>query len=268
MPDAALRPVTDREIAPGIHHIEDGLGVCMTLITGRDRALLVDTGYGLADVAALVRGRTDLPLTVVLTHGHHDHALGARFFPEVWAGPGEAAVLAVYSGPFWRRRVAASARATGQAFDEEELLRTPMPPVRELSAETVLDLGGRTARVIPCPGHTPGSLVVHLPQDGLLLTGDDWNPCTWLFFPEALSARDYLLSVPRLLDLPFDRVLCSHQGLPQPRALFEAFLAGLTPEALRSAPPAPEGREHGIDTAAVQPCEGGRFVFDRRKALG
>ena len=67
-------------ICEGITHIRDAMGVCMTLIEGDKAALLVDTGYGTEDVAAFVRTLTDKPRTVLLTHHHHDHALGARWF--------------------------------------------------------------------------------------------------------------------------------------------------------------------------------------------
>ena len=35
-----------KEALPGVFHIRDGMGVCMTLLRGEKRALLVDTGYG------------------------------------------------------------------------------------------------------------------------------------------------------------------------------------------------------------------------------
>ena len=41
---------------------------------------------------------------------------------------------------------------------------------------------------VQVPGHTPGSIMAFIPEYGLLLTGDDWNPCTWMWFPESLSA--------------------------------------------------------------------------------
>ena len=40
------------EILPGVWQIQDNMGVCMTLLCGEDQALLIDTGYGLEDVAA------------------------------------------------------------------------------------------------------------------------------------------------------------------------------------------------------------------------
>lgn len=46
------------EFRPGVFHIQDAMGVCMTLLCGKDRALLVDTGYGLEDVGAYVKTLT------------------------------------------------------------------------------------------------------------------------------------------------------------------------------------------------------------------
>ena len=46
-------------VFPGVTHIRDAMGVCMTLLEGSQAALLVDTGYGTEDVAAFVRTLTD-----------------------------------------------------------------------------------------------------------------------------------------------------------------------------------------------------------------
>ena len=57
---------TVNEALPGIRHIRDAMGVCFTLITGTERGLLFDTGYGTEDVGAFVRTLTDQPVTVLL----------------------------------------------------------------------------------------------------------------------------------------------------------------------------------------------------------
>ena len=44
-----------REVLPDVYHIEDALGVCMTLLCGSREAVLVDAGFGLEDVAAFAR---------------------------------------------------------------------------------------------------------------------------------------------------------------------------------------------------------------------
>ena len=68
------------EIAHGILHLQDAMGVCMTLVMGQREALLLDTGYGMEDIRQTVESLTDLQWRVLLTHGHHDHVLGSRYF--------------------------------------------------------------------------------------------------------------------------------------------------------------------------------------------
>ena len=98
---------------PGVRHIQDGMGVCMTLLTGDRRALLVDAGYGMEDVAAFVGTLTDLPVTLLLTHHHHDHALGARWFEGALMFPEDRADYPLYTGEAQRRRVLEQAAAKG-----------------------------------------------------------------------------------------------------------------------------------------------------------
>ena len=123
-----------------------------------------------------------------------------------------------------------------------------------------------TVEVISCPGHTPGSAVFYVPERRLLLTGDDWNPCTWLFFPEALPVSSYKRNLIRLLERPFEHILCSHREILYPRSMLETFLAGLTENALRSAPETPEGALVGVRTKAASLPDGQVLVFDADKA--
>src|SRR5207342_2685963 len=43
------------------------------LVEGSERAVLLDTGTGIAPVAPVARGLATRPLSVVLTHNHFDH---------------------------------------------------------------------------------------------------------------------------------------------------------------------------------------------------
>lgn len=252
------------EALPGVWHIQDCMGVCMTLLTGEQYALLVDTGYGLENVGAFVRTLTDLPVRVLLTHHHHDHALGARWFGEAWMFDEDAADWPLYAGQSQRERVLEQAKAKGLPA-EGDFLGDPIPmPLSQ--REGRVDLGGMTAEVIRCPGHTPGSAVVWVPERRLLLTGDDWNPCTWLFFPAALPVHDYLRNVRALLELPFEHVLCSHQPTLYPRAKLEAFLNGMTDDVLRAARPVKPGPYPEIDTRQAELPDGQVLVFDWAKA--
>lgn len=254
---------TAREALPGVWHIQDPLGVCMTLLTGEERSLLIDTGYGLEDVAAFVRTLTDRPLTVLLTHHHHDHALGARWFSQTFMFAEDAEAFPLYTGAEQRKRALEQARELGLDV-QGDLLSAPISPPLPLS-EGAIPLGGITAHVFRCPGHTPGSAVVWVPERSLLLTGDSWNPTTWVFFPEALPADDYLRNARTLLILPFEHILCSHRHEGFPRLALETFLHGATDKALRRAQPvfiAPYGH---IDTREAQFFDGARLVFDWSK---
>ena len=68
------------DMGDGIYHIWEPAGVASSLITGKTKALLIDTGYGYGDLKAVVRSLTDLPLRVVNTHCHLDHAGGNYLF--------------------------------------------------------------------------------------------------------------------------------------------------------------------------------------------
>ena len=252
-----------QQVFNGVWQIADDMDVCMTLLAGTERALLVDTGYGLADVAAFVRTLTRKPLTVLLTHAHHDHALGARWFDEVWLAQADFAGYAEYTGLKYRRRVQGQAEGRGLSTPED-FLSAAMPVPRILQEKTI-DLGGLSAEVRLCPGHTPGSVVVYVPEHRLLLTGDNWNPCTWLFFPEAQLTQTLRENMNAVRRLPFEQVLCSHQPHLYDRRELDAFFDGVTDEALRSAQPADMGWD--LDTRQIQPAENQVFVFDWNKAF-
>lgn len=253
------------EVMPGVYHIQDCMGVCMTLLTGSKSALLVDTGYGVEDVAAYVRTLTDKPLTVIVTHAHHDHALGAMHFAHTLMFPQDLADFDTYTGEYQRQRVLTSAHAKGIAVDDAAYLAKPIAKPGTL-CEQSMDLGGLTAQIMLCPGHTPGSAVVYVPEKKLLLSGDDWNPCTWLFFPAALGAKAYRANVTKLMELPFEHVLCSHQPVLFERAKMAGFVEHLNDDNLRAAPAVDIAPYEAIDTHQADMGDGQIFVFDWQKA--
>lgn len=259
------------QVLPGIYHIKDIMGVCMTLITGKDRALLVDTGYGIEDVRGFVRTLTDLPLTVLLTHGHHDHALGAVWFDEVVLFEEEKPVYERYGGSAQRERVAGQAAAKGIRVPDDFLTK-PMAAARYAHGdagesgfdEIVMDLGGVTARIMKVPGHTPGSAVILVPERELLLTADDWNPCTWVWFPEACGIKAWRTNMERVFEkVSFEHVLCSHQARLYSHDDPVRFVRFMTDDVLKNAPYAEMGS--ATDTRRVMPDETTQLVFDRAK---
>lgn len=261
-------------VCTGVTHIRDAMGVCMTLIEGEKAALLVDTGYGVEDVGDFVLSLIgDKPVSVYLTHHHHDHTLGTYRLGSlsdcvISMLEADMPAFHIYNGQEKHRQVLAQAQNRGligkDALSEELFLACAC----ELPSDAVpgnIDLGGLTVRIIDCPGHTPGSGCVLVTERKLLLTGDNWNPCTWLFFPEALDVRAYRENLRLLKAYDFTHVLCSHQLECFSRAKFEAFADGLTDAALDAANSVDiAGYEH-IDTRQADVAEGQILVFDWQK---
>ena len=258
-------------VCDGVTHIRDCMGVCMTLIEGDREALLVDTGYGVEDVSACVRSIIgSKPVRVFLTHHHHDHTLGMRTMHaiadcEVSMLAADAPAWEVYNGLPKRRVVLSQAQSKGLAVDEQLFLSG----ILEQPATAVpgdIDLGGLTARIIECPGHTPGCAAVLVVERRLLLSADCWNPCTWVFFAEALAVNEYRSNVQMLQAHDFTHVLCSHQHALYPRSMFDDFVNHLTDDVLRAAVPVKIGGYENIDTRQANVTDGQILVFDWAKA--
>ena len=250
------------EVLPNVYQIEDCMGVCITLLKGTEKALLIDTGYGMEDVNAAVRQVTDLPFEVLLTHGHHDHVLGAMWFAKTKMFAEDCEEFALRTGREQRQKV------MGQARDKRievpagyEDRPVPMP---EDLCEGDISLGGLTARIMKVPGHTVGSFVVFVPERNLLLSGDDWNPCTWLWFPCSIAIHEWKKNMERVMELPFTHVLCSHQYELQTREKMQVFMDGITDESIQSAEKIPLGGD--IDTRIICLPDECVMVFDYGKA--
>ncbi len=241
--------VTDR-----IYRISGIITEYMYLVVGTDQALLIDTGCGAGDIHAFVRTLTDLPLTVVLTHGHYDHAGGAGRFPEVWLDSRELEPTPIHylknatyeklkSGhPTLRLEdMTPDAGETATKDPSGAAICTTSVPVtfRPLTPGKLFALGGITAEAIPCPGHTPGTYCILLVEERLLLTGDACHSISYLFFDNALTIEEYrqnLIALNRQKDR-WDSLLLSHPIATAPKTMIDEvihlcdqILAGTTDE--------------------------------------
>ena len=266
---------TANTICPGVTHITDAMGVSFTLIEGNDRAVLFDTGYGTEDVAAYVKTLTNKPVTVLLSHGHHDHMLGARWFEKTFICEEDMEEFRMRSGELQRRKVIKQAKDRG-VYVPDDFMTAPvrLPDPLRFNGSVGLfdsreeDLGRLCVNVIHVPGHTPGSIVLHVPARSLLLTGDDWNPCTWMWFPSSLPAdkwREYMLELVGTLEKAYgeiSNVLCSHQPKAREGREVKEYLDFMTPELMKEAPAVDMGAP--IETYQIVRGEWA-LVFDRAK---
>lgn len=247
------------EVLPGVHHILDPLGgVYMTLVIGASRAVLMDAGYGTQDVGAFIRSLTDLPLTVILSHGHHDHALGAMWFEQCCMDAEDLPVFLEYTGKRERERVIVRAgmkSAQAQTY-REAVIKAPLP-----LAYSPTDLGGVTVLPVKAPGHTPGSAALLIPEREVLLLGDCWNPQTWVFFKEALPVETYAASFRRLIALPFTHALAPHQGEMIEKTFLMRYADGLNEKGFATAKPFSVPGHEDVPTLAYEPAPGALLVF-------
>ena len=263
---------------PGVTHITDAMGVSFTLIEGEDSALLFDAGYGMEDVAAYVRTLTDKPVELILSHGHHDHVLGARWFDHSLMDPADLEEFHLRTGSGQREKVKRQAEERKVPLPEDFFTAAfPDPqPVKYLDRIgdfdcSFFDLGNREVWVLHVPGHTEGSLVLYLPELQLLLTGDDWNPCTWMWFPCSLPAKTWRDTMRKLVDQLQEEtgedllgILCSHQAAPREGRELKAFLDYVTDERMAAAEKVDMGAP--IDTRQVTcPEKGWVLLFDAAK---
>ncbi len=168
------------EIAPGLHRLRLGIANAY-LITTAGGAALVDTGPpGSAPAVAAALDKLGLRQeelhTIVLTHHHDDHAGSAAEISSwagatVLAGRDDAAVVA-HDEPAPEPRYTPSERALHEVIMAAGLAPAPPCPVHRAVAEGDVLAGAGGAVVVETPGHTPGSIALHLPDLGALLTGD------------------------------------------------------------------------------------------------
>ena len=268
------------EIFPGIRHITETMGVGFTLIEGSERAILFDTGYGMEDVKAFITTMTDKPVTVLLSHGHHDHMLGARWFPKTYLCAEDMEEFLERTGKGQRTKVKAQAEEQHVSVPEDFMTAEIAPPEAILFNEKAgsferkrVNLGSLEVQVIKVPGHTPGSIVLYVPAYDLLLTGDDWNPCTWMWFPTSARAglwRNRMKELIHTLEEENRRtiqsVICSHQPMKREGRELKEFLEYMTNERLADAPAIDMGAP--INTHEIRNDEKGwQLIFDRDKAV-
>ena len=124
----------------------DDDGVRIFLLTGNEKALVIDTGLNALPVKEIVREVTDLPVILVNTHADPDHVSGNAAFDEFYMHPSEAFVY---------RNIRHGSGKILPVFDKD-----------------VIELGGRSVEVIHLPGHTPGSITLLDRQERCLIGGD------------------------------------------------------------------------------------------------
>ncbi|MGI6229649.1 MAG: MBL fold metallo-hydrolase [Tractidigestivibacter sp.] len=219
-----LFQVTD--LGDGLWEIADVIGCRCYFVKGANRAALIDSCVGIGDIRPIVSELAgSLPVTVLLTHRHHDHIAGSYLFDDVRI-PREEDV-----------EVQQNEEDNAHAIDI--LVEQGRVPAGEFSAMKeghrpdlsyfeegdVLDLGGITIEGYFLPGHTDHSIGYLLRERRLLISGDAVTPCMCLFFPESLPIATWRQTLEKMKDMPFDTFRIGHYSHEYTKADLDGFLS-------------------------------------------
>ena len=206
------------------------------LICGKERSLLIDTGFCLPVCrAALSEGLTEAhvdcgTLDILLTHIHTDHCgLAEEFVGEggcIYVGDGDYILTnQTTEDAFW---YILDRRFCQEGFPiEEETVVRETNPARKLGPHWTpslyqpladgeeLTVGDYVLRVIATPGHTPGQICLFIESEGLFFSADhvlfDITPniAIWPNMENALGS--YLDSLRKVQDYPVALALPGHR---------------------------------------------------------
>jgi cyclase len=217
------------------------------VVVGDGEALLVDTLFDLRLTQRMLdafAGQVDAPIrTVVNTHSDGDHVFGNQLLADARIVATRAAAQVIReesAGALQRfKRLAPVLRTVGALplpvvgrlrvprlphpglgplgeyvgwmlgpFDFSDVHVTP--PTQEFEGELTLDVGGREVRLIAVgPAHTPGDLIVHVPDAKVVFAADvlfvDVAPVMWTG-----PTSGWIAALERILALDPDAIVPGH----------------------------------------------------------
>lgn len=185
------------------------------LVEGTDKTVLIDTGCGVGDLRTYVDSLTKKPLTVLLTHGHLDHAPGTVQFDEVYMNSADQDIYVDHDSLHQRISYLETTSSAGKYNREDLLPENKTASFHELTDGMRFGLGEIHITAYSCPGHTPGSMTFLMEEERALLLGDACNPFTFLFDETSLGVSSYEKALKRLsekVEGKYDRVLLSHSA--------------------------------------------------------
>lgn len=217
---------------------DTGLGASNSGLIARGGGLVVDTFWDLPRTRRLIEHYASVqvaaPDRVVNTHHNGDHCWGNQLFadlgseiighrlcaeyftaeasPELFVGLCEAdpatlpPALRGFVGPL-------------RAFDFHDITLTP--PTTLIDADTTLDLDGLAVELLYVgPAHTPGDVVVWLPEPRVLFTGDIlFHQCTPIGWEGTFAT--WIQALDRLAALQPETVVPGHGPLAGAGALID-----------------------------------------------
>ncbi|MGE0095190.1 MAG: MBL fold metallo-hydrolase [Alphaproteobacteria bacterium] len=186
-------------------------------VRGRDRDMLVDTGFGLVSLLDSIPELNERTVLAVGSHSHCDHVGGHFEFGHRHIHAAEADIMArptrfnTVADPYVVDEMFEGEKPAGFSAAEYEVKAAPA--TRKLVEGDVVDLGDRAFEVLHIPGHSPGSIALYEKKTGILFSGDvvhnGANGIGKLILYHTVE-DDFLTSVERIRSVPVSVVHGGH----------------------------------------------------------
>ena len=208
-----------RQLAPGVYQISDALHGPNTdgysfapgkatansyLVNGKEKAALIDQAVNSSELYGFAQRLAGKPLTLFLTHGHPDHVFGLDKVGEGWLHPADHRMI--------REGI------TGISAPVHNVKLHP------LEDRQLIDLGERTLQVLHLPGHTPGSVLFHDKQSGILFVGDTCARRLLYGVTPTIPLSEHCKKLKKLMNEDFNVMYSAHDRCPLDKEYIRTIL--------------------------------------------
>ena len=204
-----------------------GLLGCNCTILGDEtsrEAIVVDPGYDIPQILTRLAAHQLTVRQILITHAHIDHIAGALELKRITGAP------IVYSQADLPQLEIMDEQAKWLGVASPEV----RPPDHSPADNETVSIRGIEGKILYTPGHTEGSLCLHLPEHNLLLAGDTLfaDSIGRTDFPGGNQDKLFASIRDRLLPLPEQTIVVPGHGpettLADERATnpFVLYLAG------------------------------------------
>lgn len=147
------------------------------LLIGEEKAALIDTGLGIANIKEVTDQLTRLPISVLTSHVHTDHIGSHAAFDEIFVHEADYDWLRNgIEGPSLQQiRIDLTRDLTKELpayFDSDAFVPFVGEASGFLSDGQLFELGNRSLQILHTPGHSPGHIALWDKKTGYLFTGD------------------------------------------------------------------------------------------------
>lgn len=214
---APVTPIKVMHLRDGVYWTQGGAGANTGFIVGTNGVIVIDakmTADSAKEMLADIAKVTPKPVTtVILTHSDADHVNGLAGFPKGLT-------------------IIAQANCKKE-MEESESSNRPAPadymPTRTVNRHEAMTIDGVRMELLHwAPAHTSGDLVIYLPQEGIVFTGDivvEQVPYAIIHLNKHGSSMGWVETMKGVLALKANAFVPGHGNL-QTRADLEKRLAG------------------------------------------